>query len=221
VNVIIEAKPSPLEIDIERSTVLIIDVQNCTASDGGMWNLAGLDVSKFQNILGPITRLTESFRSKDRKVVYIVHCYSSDFRELGEPDSVLWARSPAYISYHEHPEWREKSLMRGTWGSEIVDEIKPKEDDIVIEKSRYSGFWGTNLDAILRSLNTRYLLIGGQLAHICVEATLRDAFYYGYFPIYVSDAVAAMSTETEQATINTVTSAYGWVTTSEKILKAM
>lgn len=220
-KVLIEAKPDSLEIDPGMSTVMIIDVQNCTTSEGGMWNLAGADVSKHQKILEPIHRLAEAFRSIGRKVVYLVHCYSPDFRELGEPDTVLWARSHTHISCQEHPEWMEKSLIRGTWGCEIVDEIKPRDDDIIVEKSRYSGFWGTNLDAILRSLQTRYLLIGGVLAHICVEATLRDAFYYGYFPVYISDAVAAMSTATEEATINTITSAYGWVTTSEKILKAL
>jgi len=208
-------------MDPERTTVMIIDVQNATASDGGLWSLAGADVSNHQKIFGPINRLTAALRAKGRKVVYIVHLYSPDFRELGDPDSVLWVRSGAYIAWREHPEWREKSLIRGAWGGEIVDEIRPEEDDIVVEKSRYSGFWGTNLDAVLRTLNTRYLVIGGIMANICVEATLRDAFYYGYFPIYVSDAVAAMSPAVEEATINNVTGGYGWVTDSESVVTAI
>jgi len=200
---------------------LVIDVQNACASDGGMWSLSGVDISSHQKIFKPINTLATSLRVKGRKVVYIVHLYSPDFRELGDPDSVLWVRSGAYTAWREHPEWRDKSLIRGMWGGEIVDEVKPEKDDIIVEKSRYSAFWGTNLDAILRTLNTRYLLIGGIMANICVEATLRDAFYYGYFPIYVSDAVAAMSPAIEEATINTITSGYGWVTNSESIIAAI
>ena len=217
----IEAEPFPLEIESERTTVLIVDVQNCTSSKGGMWNLAGADVAKHREIFNPINRLAEAFRSNGRKAVYLVHCYSSDFRELGDPDSVLWVRSMTYGGWKKHPEWRERSMIRGTWGCAIVDEIKPHDADVIVEKSRYSGFWGTPLDTILRTLRKRYVLICGLMAHICVEATLRDAFYYGYFPVYVSDAVAAPTEAIEKATIATVASAYGWVTNSQKIHNAL
>jgi len=220
-KIFLSAKPAPLEIDIDRTTLIVIDVQNCTVADGGMWHLAGANVSQFRTIINPVKKLSHALRDRGRRVVYITHCYSPDFRELGEPDSVLWERSSAHISYNEHPEWREKSLIRGTWGSEILEDIKPEPDDIIVEKSRYSGFCGTNLDTILRSLNTRYLLFVGILAHICVEATLRDAFSYGYYPVYVSDAVAAPTETVEQATIATVSTAYGWVTNSKIILDTL
>jgi ureidoacrylate peracid hydrolase len=217
----LEAKPKPLEIDPQRTTVIIIDMQNACVSNGGMFNLFGLDVSNSQKTFGPINSLTIASRAKGRKVVYIVHQYSPDFREIGDPDSVLWVRTGTVVSYNQHPEWREKLLIRGTWGAEIVDDLEPKEGDIVVEKSRYSAFWGTNLDVILKTLGTRYLVIGGVMTNICVEATLRDAFYYGYFPILISDAVAASSTEMQDATITNVINGYGWVTTSQNLIEAM
>ena len=220
-KVTLEAKPKPLEIDPQLTTVMVIDMQNATTSNDGMFNLSGLDVSKNQKTIGPINRLTAASRAKGRKVLYVVHQYSPDFREIGDPDSVLWVRSGTVVSYRQHPEWREKLLIRGTWGAEIVDDLKPKEGDIVVEKSRYSAFWGTNLDVILRTLNTRYLVIVGVQTNICVEATLRDALYYGYFPILISDAVAASSPDMQEATITNVISGYGWVTTSQNLVEAI
>lgn len=220
-KVILEAKPQPLEIDPQATTIMVIDMQNASVSNGGLFDLSGIDVSKNQESISPIKRLTAVSRAKGRKVVYIVHQYSPDFRELGEPDSVLWVRSRTVVSYHQHPEWRQKLLIRGTWGAEIVKELKSQEGDIVVEKTRYSAFWGTNLDVILRAINTRYLVHVGVMTNICVEATLRDAFYLGYFPVLISDAIAAASPMLQDATIANVTSGYGWVTTSENLIEAM
>mgnify|MGYP000235726688 CR=1 FL=1 len=220
-KVILEAKPTPVEIDAQLTTVMVIDMQNATVSRGGMFDLLGFDVSRNQKTIGPIKSLITALRAKGCKVIYTVHQYSSDFREIGDPDSVLWVRSGTVLSYHQHPEWREKLLIRGTWGAEIVEELKPKRGDIVLEKTRYTAFWGTNLDIVLKELSTRYLVIGGVVANICVEATLRDAFCYGYFPILISDAVAGSSPAMEEATISNVISGYGWVTTSQDFIKAM
>lgn len=219
-KVTLAAEPKPLEIDPHLTTVMVIDMQNATVSNGGMFNLLGLDVTNNQKTIDPIIKLTTASRVKGRKVIYVVHQYSTDFREIGDPDSVLWVRSGTVAAYREHPEWREKLLIRGTWGADIVDDLKPEEGDIVVEKSRYSAFWGTNLDVILRTVNTRYLAIVGVMTNVCVEATLRDAFYYGYFPILISDAVAASSPDMQNATITNVIRGYGWVTTSQNLVKA-
>lgn len=125
-------------------------------------------------------------------------------------------------TYREHPEWQDKLLTRGTWGAEIVEELKPQEDDIVIEKRRYSAFFGTNLDTILKTNSVKYLVLVGVATNICVEATIRDAYYHDYFSILVSDAAANSGPQfMQEATIFNVTRNYGWVATTENILKAM
>jgi len=219
-QVTIAAEPGPLRFETERSTVLVVDVQNATTSSQGSWSLSGLHVSGFRKIFDPINSLTSAFRRMGRRSVYLVHLYSPDFRELGDPDSVLWVRSRAYRDWLEHPEWNDRSVIRGTWGAQVAEEVKPAADDIIVEKSRYSGFWGTSLDTVLRRERTRYLIVVGVMANICVEATVRDAFYYGYYPIYVTDAVATPSVAIGDATINNARS-YGWVTDSAEILRAI
>ena len=102
------------------------------------------------------------------------------------------------------------------------EQLKPRENDIVVEKQRYSAFYQTNLDAILKTYDIKYLIFTGLATNICVESSLRDAFYIGYFPILIPDACAnAGPAYTQDAAIYNVTLCYGWVTTSENITKAL
>ena len=76
----------------------------------------------------------------------------------------------------------ETYLIRGTWGAAIVDQLKPQEGDIYVEKPRFSAFFGTSLDSILKAYNIKYLLFTGCATNICVEASMRDAGELGIFP---------------------------------------
>jgi len=102
------------------------------------------------------------------------------------------------------------------------EQLKPRENDIVVEKQRYSAFYQTNLDTILKTYDIKYLIFTGLATNICVESSLRDAFYIGYFPILIPDACAnAGPAYTQDAAIYNVTLCYGWVTPSENITKAL
>lgn len=126
------------------------------------------------------------------------------------------------ILEREHPEWRDKLIKRGTWGAEIIEVLKPEEGDILVEKPRYSAFFKTNLDTVLRSHDLKYLFFTGVATNICVEATIRDAYYREYFSILVSDAaVNSGPAYTQEATIFNVRARYGWVSKTEKILNAL
>jgi len=119
------------------------------------------------------------------------------------------------------PEFKGKFLIRGTWDEEIVDELKPQAGDIVIPKPRYSGFRGTNLDVVLKTYNITYLIFTGIATNVCVESTLRDAFFLDYWPIIISDAVNnAGPPFTQQATLWNIEALFGWVTTTGDFLKA-
>ena len=220
-KVTLEATPDPLEIDPELTMLMIVDMHNSTVSQGGLSDLLGGDISRAGEIIPQIVRLADASRASGRPVIHVSHQYSPDFRELGDPESVLWQRIRSLRVYRQHPEWREKCLIRGTWGAEIIPELTPVPDDIVLEKSRYSAFWGTNLDTVLRAYHTRYLAITGVWANICVESTLRDAFHYGYFPILVEDAVAATNSPAFEATVANVNAAYGWVATTQNLIGAL
>ncbi len=220
--VILEAQPEPLEIDLKRTSVIVVDMQNTFVSKGGMLDLVGRDISLSQKAIKPIKQILSAARAKGIKVVYLAALYSANLHDSGGPNSPHWYKATGIVCYRQQPEWRDRLQIRGTWGAEIVGELKPQEEDIIVEKQRYSGFVGTNLDIILKTFHTKYLVITGVATNICVEATLRDAYYLDYFPILVSDATAASGpSPIQDATEFNVKQCYGWVTTTDNIIKVM
>src|SRR5579864_8848087 len=101
----------------------------------------------------------------------------------------------------ERPELRGKLLTYGT-----------RDFQVVIVKSRYSGFQGTTLDSYLRTRGVRNLLFVGIATNVCVESTVRDAFFLDYWPVLIEDAtMPAGSAEIQRATIFNVETFFGWV----------
>ena len=212
------AEPEPIEMDLGRTSVIVVDMQNTFISKGGAFDLRGFDVTPSQKIIEPIKQICSESRKKGVKVIYIGNVLSPDLREVG-PDSTWWYKSVKI--YREDPRWRDKFVIRGTWGAEIVDDLKPEEGDIFVEKPRFSAFFGTKLDVILKTYDMKYLLFVGCATNICVEASIKDAGHLGYFPILVSDATMNVGPSfTQDATIFNVKLIYGWVTNTENLLKA-
>ncbi len=86
-----------------------------------------------------------------------------------------------------------KHCVMNTWGAEIVDELEPKEEDYYIKKRRYSAFFGTDLDLLLRELQTRKVYVCGVATNICVLHTVGDAVLRGYEVSVIKDCTAALS----------------------------
>lgn len=218
--VLIQAEPEPIEVDLQRTAVIVNDMQNAFVSKGGFFDLSGLDISRSRKVIEPIRDICKAARNKQVKVIYLAGLNSPDMREMGNPSQPRWYKAERF--YRQHPEWPDKFITRGTWGADIVKELKPQEGDILVEKLIQSAFFGTSLDVILKTLEIRYLVFTGVATNICVEATIRDAFYYGYFPILISDATAPVGPEFMQdATIFNVKECYGWVTTTKEWLSAL
>ncbi len=218
---ILEAEPDPLQIDLQRTAVVVIDMQNAFVGKGGMLNLLGADVSGTPKIVEVINNMTRAARAIGVSVIFVVHHHSPDLRETGGPNSGYWYKAHLH-GYAEHPEWRDKCFIRGTWGAEIVKGLELKENDIIVVKPRYSAFYGTNLDTILKTFNIKYLAFAGVATNICVEAAMRDASNFDYFPILISDATAPGGPPfLRDATIHNVKMCLGWVTTGEKFVKAL
>jgi ureidoacrylate peracid hydrolase len=218
--VMLEAEPGDLEIDLQRTAVVVIDMQNTFVSKGGVLDLIGLDISGCTRAVKQAGKVNDAARARGVRIIYVVHHYSSDLRETGGPNSGNW-HSRGMMTYREHPEWRDRFFIKGTWGAEIVQDLKPKEDEVVVVKPRYSAFFGTDLDAILRTFNLKYLAFTGVDTAICVESAIRDASYLDYFPIIVSDATASAGPSfTQEATLFNVKRCFGWVTNTENLIRA-
>ena len=186
----IEAKPEPVEIDLARTAVVVVDMQNAFASVGGMFDLVGQDVSAAKGVIqpsrgSPVRRGAPTSRSSTSPWATPRTCSDS-----GGPGSPNWYKEFGLAAMNKHPEYKGKFLIRGSWDADIVDELSPSPGDIVVPKSRYSGFRGTNLDVVLKTLNTKYLIFTGIATNVCVESTLRDGYFLDYWPILVADATS-------------------------------
>jgi ureidoacrylate peracid hydrolase len=212
--ILLQAEPAAVEIDLKRTAVIIVDMQNTFCKKGGGFDLGGRDISLIPATYGPINRIAGAARARKVKVIYVVHRLTPDAREVG-PLSRF--RSPTL----RRPENRASGILEGTWGTEIIDELKPAEDEMVIVKRRFSAFAGTELDMMLRTFDIRYLVFTGVATNICVESSLRDASHLQYLSIIVSDGVAASPPDRQESTLANVREVFGWVTTSAAVVQAL
>ena len=112
------------------------------------------------------------------------------------------------------PELQGTLLARGTWDYELVDELKPQPGDICLHKSRYSAFFNSQLDSVLRSRGIRNLVFVGIATNVCVESTLRDGFFLEYFGIVLEDATHQAGPDfVQKAAIYNIETFFGWVST--------
>ena len=215
----VKAEPQPILVDLGRTALLVVDMQNAFAHKGGYFDLVGLDITPIQRIIEPCRKIIHAAHAKGIRIIYLQMGCSQDLSDKGAPDSPSSVKSRVLSLMKEHPEWIDKFYIYGTWGAEIIEELKPREGDIVVKKQKHDGFIGTNLDIILRTLGAKYLFFVGAATNICVESTLRHAFSLDYFPVLISDAVGPMGSNiTQDATILNVQSTFGWVANSEDLL---
>jgi len=106
----------------------------------------------------------------------------------------------------------------GTWDSELDPRMDQRLEDYVLDKTRYSSFYNTSLEVILRGLGVDTLIICGVTTEICVESTIRDAYFRDFKILVPKDAVAAMDIERHKGTLVTIEYGFGSVTTSAKLI---
>ena len=221
-SALVPAEPEAIDLDLDRTAMLVIDMQNAFASPGGMLDLAGIDVRAAPVAVANARLACEAARSVGLPVVYLTIGYPVDMSTTGGLDSPNPRKELSLRLVRERPELSGKLLTFGTWDFEIVDELRPEPGDVVIVKSRYSGFHGTDLDSFLRSRGIRNLLIAGIASNVCVESTIRDAYFNEYWPVMIADAtMPAGSKEVHEATLYNVRTFFGWVTNAEDLATAL
>jgi ureidoacrylate peracid hydrolase len=222
-EVLIPAQPEPIKLDIKRTALIVVDMQNTFCKRGGIFDYLGkLDEMKVKHIINKDKKVIKACRRKGIKVVYLRMGYRRDLSNSGGPESPNYYKELGVAAMSIYPELKGKFLTIGTQDWEIIDELKPLPEDIIVDKHRYSGFTNTELDTILGTYNIKYLLFIGLATNVCVESTLRDAYFHEYFPILISDGCGNIGPDyTQQATIWNVSEVFGWVTTCHNLVKAL
>ena len=220
--VTIVARPEPVEIDLARTTVIIVDMQNAFVSKGGMFDAVGWDISAAEQVVENTRKIIDAAREVGCRIIYLKMSYEPDYSNSGGPESPNWHKEVGLSLMRSRPDSWGKFVTKGAWDEEICERLKPDPRDTVVRKQRYSGFAGTNLDIILKTFNIKYCIYTGVATNVCVESTLRDGFFLDYWPVIVSDAVNnAGPPFTQEATLWNVEALFGWVTTTNDFLKAI
>ncbi len=215
----LKAKPEAISVDFDRAAIVVVDMQNAFASKGGMLDIAGAEVSDAQRVVRTIRDVLAAARRAGMPVVYLQMGYKPDLSNSGGPNSPNWHKELALHLMNQRPELKGKLLTEGTWDFAIVDELEPEAGDLVIIKTRYSGFAGTTLDSQLRVRGIKYLFFTGIATNVCVESTLRDAYFQDYWPILLGDGtMPAGNASVQEATLYNVESFFGWSVESKDLI---
>ncbi len=168
-----------------REALLIIDMLNDFVLEG-----APLEVPETRRAISHIRREIDAARREDKPVIYICDTHAPDDREFSK---FGW---PAHA-------------VKGTKGAEVVEDLKPRPEDIIIEKTTYSGFYRTNLEETLQRLGVEGLRLTGCVTHICVMFTASDAVLRDYKVTVVGDSVAGLEEEDHNAALRIMKNVMG------------
>lgn len=209
-----------LTLDLARTAVIVIDMQNDFCHPQGWLASIGVDVAAAREPIAPLQKFLPACRAQQVPVIWLnwgnrpdranlspalLHVYNSDGQSNGLGAELPSAPASASLS--------RNVLEKNSWGAAVVDELSPQQQDLQFDKFRMSGFWDTALDATLRQMGITTLLFGGVNADQCVLATLMDANFLGYDTILLEDASATTSPPyCWQATLYNVRQCFGFTT---------
>ena len=171
--------------DPKSTAVVLIEFQHDFTSDGGALHGAVQDVMESTSMLENTKKLVDEARTSGATIIHAPIMFTDGYHEITDhPYGIL----AGVVD--------NKAFVKDTWGSEIVEDLAPQSDDIVIEGKRgLDTFASTNLDFILRSKGIKTIALGGFLTNCCVESTMRTGYEHGYQVLTLTDCTAATSPE--------------------------
>lgn len=225
----LDAKPEPIAVDAAKTAVIVIDMQNDFGAKGGLFDRAGLDISMIQRAVAPTAAVLRAARNAGIKIIYLNMGFRPDLSDLGASDSPNRMRHLMFgvgKSLRAPDGSQSRFLIRDTWNTAVVSELTPEDGDTVIYKHRFSGFYETEFDAILKRLEIRSLIVTGCTTSVCVESTVRDAMFRDYQCILLADCMGEpigndLPRSNHEASLLVMQTLFGWVSDSTKFKKAL
>lgn len=192
-----------------NTAFLVIDMQNDFCSKGGGMDKRGYDLSHSRAIIPKIASMLQACRENGVRVFFVRGENSP------EKSSPTWDNRPS-AAHDKNLGFR--LITPGSWGAQIVDDLKPLPTEPVVVKTRYSAFINTELPLLMRSCDISNIIFAGVTTNACVETSVRDGFVLDFNVIVASDCVASPEPELAAASLKTIAKYFGRVDTSEKIL---
>jgi nicotinamidase-related amidase len=194
--------------------LLVVDMQNdFLHAEGFTFQTrrkpeAQSDMSFLAGTIPQVKRLTDAFRSRGRPVVYLAHMLRRDYSDAQFP----------YWRLGLPPAGGRTFSVEGTWGAQIVDELKPHEREHLIIKKGFGGFSNTPLDTVLRNMGVTTCVVSGVMTCVCVSTTVRGGVEHNYRMIVASDAVADINREGHYAELKTLARVFADIRTVDEVV---
>jgi len=185
-------------ISRDNTTLAIIDMQKDFLDDGAACFIPG-----GRSVVPATTALLDAFRAADLPIVHVI---------------TVWQRDGADMSRFTTSEiLMERGLREGEPGIDPVDELTPLDSEYIVRKKRYSAFYGTSLELLLRSLGTVHLVVAGVATNFCVRSTVHDAAFRDFLPVVARDCATSYTPEEHEQSLKDIEAGFGWVKTNDEI----
>lgn len=212
-----------LRLDLAKTAILVIDMQNDFCHPDGWLAHIGVDVTPARSPIAPLQTLLPELRHQNVPILWVNWGNRPDLLNLSPATLHVYNPSGDGVGLGDPlPKNGAPVLQAGSWAAAVVDELAPQPGDIRVDKYRMSGFWDTPLDSMLKNLGRTTLLFAGVNADQCVLCTLQDANFLGYDCILLEDCTATTSPDfCWQATLYNVKQCFGFITDSGTFLGAV
>ena len=177
-----------------KGALVVVDMQNDYCNTRGVYPRHGLNCFDMNGVVSATVAAVTTCKTRAIPVIYLRMGWNTDAHGFPIDAGLIIEQSRPFI--------RTEGLRRGTWGAEVLAEMPPP--DYVVEKTRYSGFHNTALDALLRGLDIDTIFLAGVITNMCVEATARDAFHRDFRFVVLSDCVSGFSRKLHDASLETL-----------------
>jgi len=188
-----------MQLNGKKAALLVVDMQRFFLDPSSpTFTCGGIA------ILPAVKRLIGAFRKIDRPVIFTRHVHHPN----GFDEGIMgW--------------WWQGKCLEGTPESEVHDEIRPLSKEKVIQKHRYSAFYNTDLETVLRCLKIEDLIISGIMTNMCCESTARDAYYRDYRVFFPADGTGSINEKMHLASLLNLAFGFADITTADEIIKQL
>lgn len=194
------------KLDPAHAAVVMVDMQKDFTARGFWWDgLGQLDDDPIEDLPGRMAGFLEVARASGVKVVHLNACYDPEYLN----DAMLERMHRLGIAF--------EACQSGSEGIEPHPGLEPREDETVVIKHRYDGFFGTDLHLRLQAAGIRTLVVTGVAVHGCVDSTIRHAYFHGYYVVLVEDLTGGGSAEAHRVTLDSVNLMFGVTATSDEV----
>ena len=219
----LKTESKTLEIDMSKTALLVIDMQNDFCHPQGWLSHIGVDVNPAREPIEPLQNLLPQLRTVNIPIIWLNWGNRPDLLNISPGLRHVYNPTGDGVGLGDPlPANDAPVLTKGSWAASVVEELAILPEDIQVDKYRMSGFWDTPLDSILRNLGKTTLFFAGVNIDQCVMCTLQDANFLGYDCILIKDCAATTSPKyCYQATLYNINQCFGFIAESQSLIQAI